>query len=161
MSRRLLVLRNVLKAWLVVVSFGLLFGFAGWKLGGFRLGVLFSASVVLLAAALYFYAERIVMGRVAARELLPGEPPALHSTLERLASRAGVVKPRLYVLGDGYPRALAAGRGAGGGTGIALSVGLVGVASPAELEGVVAHELSHLRHRDVLLQSIVVVLAIT
>ena len=72
MSRRLLVLRNVLKAWLVVVAFGLLFGFAGWKLGGFRLGVLFSASIVLLAAALYYYAERIVMGMVGARELLPG-----------------------------------------------------------------------------------------
>ena len=131
MSRRLLVLRNVLKAWLVVVAFGLLFGFAGWKLGGFRLGVLFGATIALLAAALYFYAERIVMGMVGARELLPGEAPALHSTLERLSSRAGVVKPRLYVLGDSYPRALSAGRGAGGGTGLALSVGLVGVASPA------------------------------
>ena len=159
MSRRLLVLRNVLKAWLVVISFGLLFGFAGWKLGGFRLGVLFSASIVLLAAALYYYAERIVMGMVGARELLPGEAPALHSTLEGLASRAGVVKPRLYVLGDSYPRALTAGRGAGGGTGVALSVGLVGVASPAELQGIFAHELAHLRHRDVLVQTITVIVA--
>jgi heat shock protein HtpX len=158
-SRRLLVLRNVLKAWLVVLAFGLLFGFAGWKLGGFRLGVLFGATIALLAAALYYYAERIVMGMVGARELLPGEAPALHSTVERLASRAGVVKPRLYVLGDSYPRALSAGRGAGGGTGLALSVGLVGVASPAELEGIVAHELAHLRHRDVLVQTIAVVVA--
>ena len=159
MSRRLLVLRNVLKAWLVVVAFGLLFGFAGWKLGGYRLGVLFGASIVLLAAALYYYADRIVMGMVGARELLPGEAPALHSTLEGLASRAGVVKPRLYVLADSYPRALAAGRGAGGGTGLALSVGLLGVASPAELEGIVAHELAHLRHRDVLVQTIAVIVA--
>jgi heat shock protein HtpX len=74
---------------------------------------------------------------------------------------AGVVRPKLYVLPDSYPRALAAGRGAGGGSGIALSLGLMGVASPAELEGVVAHELAHLRHRDVLLQTVVVIVAIS
>jgi heat shock protein HtpX len=158
-SRRLLVLRNVLKAWLVVATVGLLFGFAGWKLGGYRVGVLFIASIVLLAAAVYWYADRIVMGMVGARELLQGEAPALHSTVERLSSRAGVIKPRLYVLGDSYPRALSAGRGAGGGAAVAVSVGLVGVASPAELEGIVAHELAHLSHRDVLVQTTVVIVA--
>ena len=70
------------------------------------------------------------------------------------------MKPKLYVLPDSYPRALSAGRGAGGGAGLAISVGLMGVASPAELEGVVAHELAHLRHRDVLLQTVVVILAL-
>jgi heat shock protein HtpX len=70
-----------------------------------------------------------------------------------------VLKPKLYVLADGYPRALSSGRGAGGGSGLALSVGLMGVASPAELEGIVAHELAHLRHRDVLVQTIAVVVA--
>jgi heat shock protein HtpX len=89
--------------------------------------------------------------------MLPSEAPALHSTVERLAARARVVKPKLYVLADSYPRALSAGRGAGGGTGLALSVGLLGVASPAELEGIVAHELAHLRHRDVLVQTIAVI----
>ena len=114
---------------------------------------------MLLAAAVYWYADRIVLGMVGARELLPGEAPALHSTVERLAARAGVVKPKLYVLADSYPRALSAGRGAGGGTGLALSVGLLGVASPAELEGIVAHELAHLRNRDVLVQTIAVIVA--
>ncbi len=56
------------------------------------------------------------MGMLGARELLQGESPLLQSTVERLASRAGVVKPQLYVLSDGYPRALSAGRGAGGGS---------------------------------------------
>jgi heat shock protein HtpX len=157
---RLLVLRNVVKCWLLLAVPGVLFGAAGWRLGGYRVSILFAGSIVLLAAALYAYADRIVMGMLGARELLQGEAPALHSTVDRLASRARVVKPRLYVLPDSYPRALSAGRGAGGGAGIALSVGLMGVASPAELEGVVAHELAHLRHRDVLLQSIVVVVAL-
>jgi heat shock protein HtpX len=159
MSRRLLVLRNVLKAWLLLAGFSLLLAFAGWQLGGYRLALLFLGSAVMLAGAVYWYADRIVMGMVGARELLQGEAPALHSTVERLASRAGVVKPKLYVLPDGYPRALSAGRGAGGGAALALSVGLMGVASPAELEGIVAHELAHLRHRDVLVQTVAVVIA--
>lgn len=157
MQRRALILRNVLKAWLVVTATALLFGFAGWQFGGYRVALLFLGSIVLLAAAVYWYADRIVLGMVGAREMLPGEAPALHSTVERLAARAGVVKPKLYVLADSYPRALSAGRGAGGGTGLALSVGLLGVASPAELEGIVAHELAHLRHRDVLVQTIAVI----
>jgi heat shock protein HtpX len=158
-GRWLLVLRNALKAWLLLAGFSLLMAFAGWQLGGYRLALLFLGSAVLLAGAIYAYADRIVMGMVGARELLQGEAPALHSTVERLSSRAGVVKPKLYVLPDGYPRALSAGRGAGGGAALALSVGLMGVASPAELEGIVAHELAHLRHRDVLVQTVAVILA--
>jgi heat shock protein HtpX len=156
---RLLIVRNVLKCWALVTAVGLLFGGAGWELGGYRVSILFAGSVVLLAAAIYAYADRIVMGMLDARELVQGEAPALHSTVERLALVAGVVKPKLYVLPDSYPRALSAGRGAGGGAGIAVSLGLLGVASPAELEGIVAHELAHIRHRDVLLQTVVVIVA--
>jgi heat shock protein HtpX len=156
---RFLILRNVLKCWALLAAIALLFGALGWKLGGYRVSILFTGSIVLLAAAIYAYADRIVMGMLGARELLQGEAPALHSTVERLSVVAGVVKPKLYVLPDGYPRALSGGRGAGGGAGIALSVGLIGVASPAELEGIVAHEIAHVRHRDVLLQTVVVIVA--
>jgi heat shock protein HtpX len=156
---RLLIVRNVLKCWALVTVVGLMFGGAGWELGGYRVSILFAGSIVLLAAAIYAYADRIVMGMLDARELVQGEAPALHSTVERLALVAGVVKPKLYVLPDSYPRALSAGRGAGGGAGVAVSLGLLGVASPAELEGIVAHELAHIRHRDVLLQTVVVIVA--
>ena len=98
MSRRLLVLRNVLKAWLLLAALSLLFGLLGWSFGGYRVAVLFAASVVLLASAVYAYADRIVMGMLGAREMVQGEAPALHSTLERLAALAGVVQPKLYVL---------------------------------------------------------------
>jgi heat shock protein HtpX len=129
----------------------------GWALGGYRLALLFTGSIVLLAAALYVYADRIAMGMVGARELLPGEAPALHSTVATLAMRAGVVPPKLYLLADGYPRALSAGRGAQGGAALAVSTGLLGVATPAELAGIVAHELAHLRYRDVLVQTVAAV----
>ena len=159
MRARWPIVKNVLKCWGLLAVIAGLFGFAGWRLGDYRVAILFAGSIVLLAAAIYAYADRIVMGMLGARELVLGESPVLHSTVERLASRAGVVKPKLYVLPDSYPRALSAGRGAGGGAGLALSVGLMGVASPAELEGIVAHELAHLRHRDVLVQTVVVILA--
>src|SRR5215831_1195246 len=122
----------MLKCWAFLAVVGLLLGGLGWKLGGYRVAILFAGSIVLLAAAVYAYADRIVMGMLGARELVEGEAPALHSTVERLAMSARVVKPRLYVLPDSYPRALSAGRGAGGGSGIAVSLGLLGVASPAE-----------------------------
>ncbi|MBV8598560.1 MAG: M48 family metalloprotease, partial [Actinobacteria bacterium] len=159
MRHRLAVAVNLTKAWLLLVVPALAMGAAGWELGGYRLALLFIGSVVLLAAAMYWYADRVGMGMVGARELLAGEAPALHATVESLSGRAGVIKPRLYVLPDAYPRALAAGRGAHGGAGIAISVGLLGVASPAELEGIVAHELAHLRRRDVLVQTVAVTCA--
>src|SRR5690242_12905231 len=159
MQPRVAVLRNVLKAWLLLAVPALAMGAIGWELGGYRLGLLFLGSVVLLGIALYWYADRIAMGMVGARELLPGEAPALHSAVETLSGRAAVIRPRLYLLADGYPRALVAGRGAGGGSALAVSVGLLGVTTPAELEGIVAHELAHLRYRDVLVQTLAATLA--
>jgi heat shock protein HtpX len=66
----------------------------------------------------------------------------------------------LYLIDDGLPRALATGRGPRGST-LAVSAGLLTAASPAELEAVLAHELAHVRHRDVVVQTSVVVLAAT
>ena len=159
MRRRVAVARNLLKAWLILLVPAGLMAFAGWKLGGYRLSLLFGGSIVLLGAALYWYADRIAMGMVGARELMAGEAPALQSAVEGLSARAGVTRPRLYLLPDGYPRALSAGRGAQGGAALGVSTGLLGVTTPAELEGIVAHELAHLRYRDVLVQTLAVILS--
>jgi heat shock protein HtpX len=156
---RLAAARNLLKVWaLLAVLIGGL-GLLGWFAGGYRLLSTVVFCSLLAAAAAYWYADRVVMGMVGARELPLAEAPIVHSTLERLSARAGVAKPKLYLIPDGYPRALSAGRGPRGGV-VAVSRGLLGAASPAELEGVLAHELAHVRARDVVTQELVVVLAV-
>jgi heat shock protein HtpX len=106
----------------------------------------------------YWYGDRIALGIVGARELPEGEAPAFHSAVARLAARTGVMKPRLQLLPDGHPRALVVGRGPRGAS-LVVSSGLLAALPPAELEGVVAHELAHVRTRDVLVQTVVVVMA--
>jgi heat shock protein HtpX len=157
---RLVVFRNVLKAWALLVGACAVFALIGWALGGYRLLSIFVFCGALLAGALYWYADRVALGLVRARELPAAEFPGLHSTVERLAAVAGVAKPRLYLMEDGLPRALAAGRGPRGSS-VAVSAGLLTAASPAELEAVLAHELAHVRHRDVIVQTSVVVVAAT
>jgi heat shock protein HtpX len=157
---RLLVVRNVLKAWALLVGACAVFALIGWALGGYRLLSIFVFCGALLAAALYWYGDRVALGLVRARELPVGQSPGLHSTVERLAAVAGVAKPRLYLMDDGLPRALATGRGPRGST-VAVSSGLLSAASPAELEAVLAHELAHVRQRDVVVQTSVVVIAAT
>ena len=134
------------------------FGAIGWWTGGYRVAVIVAFFVLLTAVTVHWYGERIVAGLVGAEELPLAEAPALRSTVERLAARAGVVTPRLYVARDGYPRAFAVGRGPRG-SGLGVSLGLLQALPPAELEGVLAHELAHIRNRDVLVQTPAVVLA--
>lgn len=158
MRWRLVAAWNVLKAWLLVAGGCAIVGAAGWGLGGYRLMSLLVFFALLVAGAAYWYGDRVVLGLVGARELPIGDSPALHASISSLAALAGVPKPRVYVLRDGLPLALAAGRGPRGGA-IAVSRGLLAAAPPAELDGLIAHELSHIRNRDVLVQSAAVVAA--
>jgi heat shock protein HtpX len=150
--------KNVAKAFLLLGGFVALFAALGWWLGGIRLASVFFVVCLLMAATLHWYGPRIVLASLGARELTIAEGALLHTTLERLAALAGVPRPRLFVLSDGHPRAFAVGRGIAA-SALAVSQGLVTALPPAELEGVLAHELAKIRHRDVVVQTPVVVLA--
>jgi len=158
LRRRLVVVWNVLKAWVLLALGCAALGAIGWALGGYRLASLLVFFGLLVGLGAYWYGDRAVLGMLGARELPVGEAPAVHASVARLAALAGVPKPRLYLLADGLPRALTAGRGARS-SALVVSSGLLGAAPPAELEGVLAHELSHIRSRDVIPQTCVVVLA--
>jgi heat shock protein HtpX len=148
----LVALRNIFKAWLLVLLLTGVFAFVGWALGGVRLLSIFAFAALLLAAGAYLTFDRVVLGMIGARELPLGEAPLLHSTVERLAARAGILKPRLYLIPDGIPLAAATGRGARS-SAVAVSAGCVTACTPAELEGVLAHEIAHIRLREVQVQS--------
>jgi heat shock protein HtpX len=150
--------RNLLKAWLLLLGFCALVGGLGWLVGGYRIASISFFCALLAAAALYWYLDRVAPGMVRARELAAAEAPLFQATVERLARRVGVPRPRLYLIADAHPRAFAAGRGPNGSS-LAISTGLLAAAQPAELEGIVAHELVHIRNRDVLVQTTVAVLA--
>jgi heat shock protein HtpX len=150
--------RNVAKAFLLLGGFVAVFAAFGWWIGGIRLASVFFVVCLLMAATLHWYGPRIILASLGARELTLGEGALLHTTVERLAMRAGVSRPRIFLLPDGHPRAFAVGRGTAA-SALALSQGLVSALPPAELEGVLAHELAKVRRRDVVVQTPVVVLA--
>ena len=154
----MLAARNLLKIWLLLLGVCAILGAIGWVLGGYRLASIFVFSGLLFGLAIYWYADRAVLGMVGAREMPAGEAPALHSAVERLSVRARVAKPRLYLMQSGHPHALSAGRGPHNAV-IAVSTGLLSLLDPAELEGVIAHEVAHLKHRDVLVQTTAVLVA--
>lgn len=150
---------NIIKWWFLAGILGALFGAFGWALGGPQTASVFVFCVMLAALAVYAYADRALLGMLGAREYALAEDPLLRSTVDALAAKLRVLPPKLYLIPDGYPRALAAGRGPNGSS-LALSTGLLGALTPAELEAVLAHELAHVRRRDVLVQTSAVMLAV-
>lgn len=160
MSRPLAAAVNLGKTWALLLGSSALLGGLGWLLGGYRLFSIFVFSGLLAGMALYWYADRVVLGMVGARELVQTEAAALFTTAERMANRAGVPRPRLYLIRDGHPRVLSAGR-AGRGHALVVTVGLLAAAQPAELEGLVAHEVAHAARRDLLVQTIAAVIGAT
>lgn len=151
---------NTLKTVALYVGIAALLGGLGWLLGGYRLLSIFAFCGLLGSATAYWYADRALLGSVGARELPQAEAVELHGVVERLALRARVPRPRLYLIRDGHPRVLSAGR-AGRGHALVVTTGLLGAAPVDELEGLVAHEIAHAVRRDHVLQTTVGLLAST
>lgn len=154
----LLAARNILKAWLLVLALTGVFALIGWLLGDVRGLSIFVFCALLVAAGAYWSFDRVALGMLGARELPLGEAPLLHSAVERLAARAGIAKPRLYLVPDGLPIAASTGRGIRS-SALAVSTGCIAACTPAELEGVLAHEIAHVRLHDVQVQTAAAVAA--
>ena len=151
---------NLVKALAVVAFLTAGFTALGWALGGVRAASLFAFCALLAGVAVYWTGERALLGSLGARPYALAEDPLLGSTTERLAAVLGIAPPKLYLIDDGFPRALAVGRGPRSAA-VAVSTGLLRALRPNELEAVLAHELAHVRSRDVLTQTFAVLLAVT
>ncbi|TDU05429.1 heat shock protein [Streptomyces sp. 846.5] len=110
--------------------------------------VLIIVIVAALLAAQYWYSDRIVLFAMHAHEVTPEQSPQLHGAVDRLCALADMPKPRIAVSDSDLPNAFATGRDADH-TVLCVTSGLLRRLEPAELDGVLAHELSHVAHRDV------------
>jgi heat shock protein HtpX len=135
---------------LLVVGGNLLFGRAGLILG---LGV-----ALVMNGTAYFFGDKLALAAAQAREVTPQEAPLLHALADRLAAQYRVPKPRVYVSPDPSPNAFATGRSPHHAS-IAVNQGLLQILDQEELYGVLAHEFAHVRNRDILISTIVAVLA--
>ncbi len=160
MSMRAAGARNLAKAWVLVLVLAGAAAGIGWLVAGLRGATLFAFCSILAASAVYAVGDRVLLGMLGARLLVEAEDPLLRSIVERLSAQLGIRPPKLAAITDGFPRAFAVGRGPDGAT-LVVSTGLLGALTTSELEAVVAHELVHVRSRDVLTQTLAVVLATT
>ena len=127
----------------------------GWGKGGLVLAVVVSMAT---AAAGYYSSDKVTLAISRARPVTKEEYPYLYNVVEGLAIAAGVPAPRCYVIDDEAPNAFATGRDPQYAA-ICVTKGLLDKLDRAELEGVVAHEMSHIKNYDVRLQTVVVVMA--
>jgi heat shock protein HtpX len=151
---------NLAKAWVFVAFLAATFAALGWVVGGLTTALLFAFSALLAATGAYRYGDRALLGMLGARPFALAEDPGLRSAVDTVAARMQVRPPQLYLIDDGFPRLFAVGRGPSS-SALAFSTGLLQAIRPEELEAAIAHELAHVRRRDVLVQTYVVLFAAT
>jgi len=152
---------NIRKTWLYLFFFLLLIVAVGWLISYFLESPVILYFAVILSVVLNFFAywhsDKIVLSFSKAKPIEKRDNPELYRLVENLCITAGLPLPRIYIIDSLQPNAFATGRDAKHGV-VAVTRGLLEKLDRTELEGVIAHELSHIGNRDMLLQTIVVVL---
>ena len=132
--------------------------FLGQLMGG-RTGLVIAFGFALVMNFVsYWYSDKIVLAMYRARPLAPEDAPALHQMLGELSAKAGIPAPRLVLIPQEAPNAFATGRNPQNAV-VAVTEGLLRLLPPAEIKAVIGHELGHIAHRDILIQSVAAVLA--
>jgi heat shock protein HtpX len=128
----------------------------GEYIGGQQGLILAFAFAALMNLGSYWFSDKIVLRMYRAQEVGSSHP--LYQMTQRLAQKAGLPMPKVYIIPDSSPNAFATGRNPQHAA-VAATEGIMGALAPHELEGVIAHELAHVRHRDILISSVAATIA--
>jgi len=153
---------NIRKTYLLITVFLLFIIGIGWIFSYIfeSIGILIIAAVfaILTSVTSYWYSDKVVLYMTKARPVKKEDNPELYRIVENLCITAGLPMPKIYIIEEPQPNAFATGRNPKHAV-VAVTRGLLEKLERVELEGVIAHELSHIKNRDILLQTVIVVLA--
>ena len=148
---------NQLKTLLLLGTLSaLLVGFGGWLGAGYL--YLFAGLALVLNVGAYFFSDRLVLAMHQAQPLSRAEAPTLHRMVEELAGRAQIPMPRLFLIPAPYANAFATGRNPEHGV-VAVTEGILRLLGERELRGVIAHEIAHIKNRDILISTVAATIA--
>ena len=144
---------NHLKTTLLLSLLTVLLVFMGGAIGG-KGGMLIAfVMAAVMNFGSYWFSDKIVLRMYGAQQITRNENPAFYGMVERLAQRAGLPMPKVYIIPDQSPNAFATGRNPQHAA-VAATEGIMRILTPEELEGVMAHELGHVKNRDILISTI-------
>jgi heat shock protein HtpX len=153
--------KNTRKTWflmtmflVIIIALGYFISYYYNSPGILYFAIIFSLFMNILS---YWYSDKIVLSMSGAKEALHDEYTDLYHIVENLSITAGLPMPMVYIINDESPNAFATGRNKDHAV-VAVTTGLLKILNKVELEGVIAHELSHIGNKDILLQTVVVVL---
>jgi heat shock protein HtpX len=149
---------NRVKTALLLAALTVLFVLLGRAIGGTGGMVVAFVVATVMNVGAYWFSDRIVLAMTGARPIAPNEAPELSQMVERLCARARLPMPALYVIADPTPNAFATGRDPAH-SAVAVNAGLLEMLGREEVEGVIAHELSHIRNRDTLISTVAATIA--
>ena len=149
---------NTFKTFILLAGLSALLLFIGQALGG-RSGLYFALFMAFIMNMVgYWFSDKIALAMSGAKEVSVNEAPELHQMVEKLSVQASLPKPRVYIIPQETPNAFATGRNPEHAA-VAVTEGVLRILKPAELEGVLAHELAHIKNRDILISSVAAVIA--
>lgn len=149
---------NTLKAWLLMGALSILLVLIGNALFGESGAMLFFLIALGMNFFSYFYSDKIAIKMTRSYPVSEAQAPELYAIVKRLSQRAGIPMPKLYVTPSDQPNAFATGRSPSHAA-VAVTEGIMRLLNRSEVEGVLAHELAHIKNRDVLVGTIAAALA--
>ena len=151
-------MKNMLKTTILLATLTGLLVLIGDYFGGTGGMIIAFLFAVILNFGSYWYSDKIVLKIYRAKEVSPAEAPNLHRIVDGLVMKAGLPKPKVYIVESGMPNAFATGRNPQHAA-VAATTGILELLSYEEMEGVLAHELAHVKNRDTLISAIAATLA--